>query len=502
MTAFKKLIAILMVCLLLIPSAFSLADGEGGTSANLTGDSSSSSGSEIDVDVGDDATLVADETGETTSEYSETDEYESEEDSESGTDTSSTEASSSTNSMLDTIANKLSPHAGGNYGGSIYKYTPQSQSEERPGFILVENIEMPVSTLESIAKEGKKISKSVKNKDNDKNPIAARGLATFGQYQRLLLADSFGDGALSDGDGAMVSQDLYTWTKYINGMNSARAHATTSWPSCPIVGVDVDALYDTLPEAELQDLEDLLDELDNIPTTTIEGIGGARRAKDFYTYYDRYNALSKYVSLCKMADVRTVGVQHVVEFCVQSVTQTITLTETPCAYPAGIGYGDGTGMFAWTVECLESEYDKDVGDQSFIGTTKDKYLNYTFSTAGKYRFTYSQNIRKVVSGAVSYNIYEYWYIASTRQIIYRRESTGGINRSKNGGVERAAGRSGDKLTAYIGTRVEYAYMTESNDIGVLGREMGSIIVNAKASALQIIPDMGVFDEGRYTHRIG
>ena len=241
----------------------------------------------------------------------------------------------------------------------------------------------------------------------------------------------------------------------------------------------------------------MIDDLDDMDVSDIEGLPQSRPVYDFYSYRDRYLALRTYLYLCTIADVKTVNVQHVIEMKVESCSRSLTIRQTPVPYPAGIGYGDGSYMYAWAVEILDSEYEDDVGASKILGVTKDKNLNYRFSTKGKYKFTYSQNIKKTVVSAVAYNLYEYWYIPQTGQIIYRREILGSLNMA---GADSESGRAGDRMAAYIGERTEYAYMTEGNEYGVAGRQMGVKIYNAHANG-DAIPDMAAINDRSYTYRV-
>ena len=70
-------------------------------------------------------------------------------------------------------------------------------------------------------------------------------------------------------------------------------------------------------------------------------------------------------------------------------------------------------------------------------------LVYRFNKAGTYTIRAKQNMRAVTVDSLTFNIQEYWVIAETGQVIYKRTSNG-----KLGDVESAEGRNADVNTAY------------------------------------------------------
>lgn len=481
---YRKVISTLLVALLLLPSMLSFADGDG-TSASLTGGNGDGSNSdnppESTVSVGQESVLVASIFDPTMQGYSDTETESESHTSGTGVNTTVVQAQINDRKILDHIAQRLQRYSG---RAPVAYNVPTSW----PGTLIVETIDMPVSVLDDIADDGLHISQYSSPNPDKQNEVKERGAEDTKKYPWMEQFDLF---ALEG------SEDFRLWLAYVLSLGSGN-QKQGSWP-CPLPDIDIDELLASLEtDEELRaKMEKTLHEMSQMESINIEGQGARVSAKDYYTYHDRYEALSKYLFLCQMND--TVKVQHIVETDIESATKAVTVSEYAAPYPAGMGYGDGRAMYAWTIECLDSPFENDIGCYEFVGTSNDQYFPFKFTTTGKYKFTFSQNIIKTTREAVSFNCWERWIIAQTGQTIYERHTKGYINR-RNDGLNRSDGRAKDRLTAYMKYSVDQAVYSECNDLGVCGREMGCRILNVIGDPNQLIPDLSVINTGSSTYR--
>ena len=486
MNLFRKILSMLLIVLLLVPTAISFADDNDGTSASLTGGSSSSGDEnppEQTVTVGDESVITADPFDGSIWGEGETDTEESSSGSHTGVDATVVQAQINDRKILDHIARRLQKYS----GKAPVAYQPPI---DWLGLQTVETVQIPVSELQQIAEEGSHISPYSKPRPDKQDEVKERAPAN--KKKNPWLDDL--DILAMEG-----TEDFRLWLQYVLALGSGNIKAG-AWP-CPLPDVDIDALLESLASdpAMRQAIEEALETMHKLDSTTIQGMGGGRiRIKDYYTYHDRYDALKQYLFLCSISD--TVAVQHIIEIDMNSCSRSVTVAQEAQPYPAGLGYGDGTAMYAWAIECLDSPFANDIGTSAFVGTSNDQFFPWKFTTTGRYKFTFSQNIVKTTRRAVSYNCYERWVIAQTGQTIYERHSTGRINNA-NDGLNRAEGREKDRLVGYTSFGIDQAVFSEYNEYGISGRQMGVRILNVVGDPNQIIPDTSVINNGSSTYRL-
>ena len=172
--------------------------------------------------------------------------------------------------------------------------------------------------------------------------------------------------------------------------------------------------------------------------------------------------MPEYKSDVAISDYCTI--QHIVEYSIASTTSTAvwSMHATPYTDPFG-------GNFRWDITV------KECSDPIYVGHTISNYrgtplstnenLTYTFRKAGTYIIRAKQRMQTITVNALTYNIQEYWILADTGQMLWKRTSNG-----KMGDPLTDAGRSQDVNTGYF-----HAVQKESPTNRQSGGALGTVI---------------------------
>lgn len=207
---------------------------------------------------------------------------------------------------------------------------------------------------------------------------------------------------------------------------------------------------------------------------------------DFEKTYDRYQYSTQYINSSSITD--TINVQHIIEYCASSVTERTLYREQPIEYPGG-------GYFHWDIACISADDTNAVGRVTSVRTPTGVLVTQ-FGSPGVYQIIAKENIAKSFVSTISYDIREYWILADTGQVLYKKISNG-----KTGTLNSVAGRTADHNTIYYNLQTEYNYGTGDNT-DVAGEIIYDTRHTVTADMLEgVFPATGVYNANYYTVRI-
>lgn len=207
---------------------------------------------------------------------------------------------------------------------------------------------------------------------------------------------------------------------------------------------------------------------------------------DFEHKYDRYEYIKQYLNFNSITD--TVNVQHVIEYSVSKVTEKTLYKEQQVEYPGG-------GYYHWDIKCIDADEPSAIGKETSVRTPRGVLVTQ-FGTAGVYQITARENIAKSFVSTVTYDIREYWILADTGQVIYKKISNG-----TNGALDKTSGRLKDHNTVYYNLSTEYNYGS-GDETAISGQVIYDTVHTVTADMLEgVFPATGVYSNPYNTVRI-
>lgn len=333
-------------------------------------------------------------------------------------------------------------------------------------YVWVESMLVPVNTLQNFLDQADYV-KGAKYEKTNTSDRSANSVALTAEQQSIMDQVVNGqiesvkleDGGTKASNNNMASFDM------------SGANLSLSWPS----------MTPNMDPTTLQSFKEYLLE----HGYTIPGTGGQTWI-DFEHNFDRYEYIKEYMHSASITD--TVNVQHIIEYSVSNVTEKTLYREQQIEYPGG-------GYYHWDISCLEADDPAAVGKTTSVRTPTGVLVTQ-FGTAGVYQITAKENVARSYVSTVTYDIQEYWILADTGQVIYKKISNGGI-----GDVNSASGRFNDNNTVYYNYEIEYNY-GGGDDSSVAGEVIYDTRHTVTADMLEgVFPAVGVYSNNYNTVRI-
>ena len=231
----------------------------------------------------------------------------------------------------------------------------------------------------------------------------------------------------------------------------------------------------------------------------IEGVGPNGYIIDYETKEARYMALLSYVFLMCARD--TIDIQHVVVCEGNSYINNVIMSQSPMQFPAEVVGGNGVANYCWAIQCVDSEYEGDIG-RYVAKATNGNQLSYKFTSPGTYRIVATRNMLSTVETAVAMTYHEYWYIEETGQVIYSRIVKGHVNTV---GPEQfnPAGRKDDEVCLYFNRHGEQSCYSEGDsETGIPGTVVFETYWTVTDGDGNYIPPAGAFGSDSQTRQTG
>ena len=181
----------------------------------------------------------------------------------------------------------------------------------------------------------------------------------------------------------------------------------------------------------------------NLPIVTLTNYSNEDLKKlAGYTPY-KYEPFTQqpFVASVSMRDYCTV--QHIVEYSISATNRNVSYMLQPAVYEDLNG-----GYYRWAI--MPTDCSNPVFNGTYVTSDRGKPLSinanmlYRFNFAGVYKVVAKQNMKEVTVDALTYNFSEYWILAETGQVLYKRTSTG-----KMGTIRDKSGRQQDVNAAYF-----------------------------------------------------
>lgn len=333
-------------------------------------------------------------------------------------------------------------------------------------YVWIESMLVPVDTLKDFLEQAD-YSKGDKYESIDTSDSTHNNI-TINDEQKSIMQQivngTIGNQGLEDGGTKASNSNMVD-------INFSNNHLTNSWPQ---MNPDVN-------ESTLQEFIEYLKEHGyTIPGYTENGL------IDFEHKYDRYEYIKQYINNNSITD--TVNVQHIIEYSVASVTEKTLFKEQQVEYPGG-------GYYHWDIVCVDAENVSAIGKETSFRTPTGVLVTQ-FGTPGVYQVTARENIAKTFVSTVSYDIREYWVLADTGQVIYKKISNGAT-----GSLNSVSGRLNDHNTVYYNLLTEYNYGS-GDETAISGEIIFDTIHTVTEDMLEgVFPATGVYGNNYTTVRI-
>ncbi len=400
--------------------------------------------------VGEAAVFYAKGTGSSQTGSSDTEADNSKNDGQTSTDSTEAKENKETNKVLSKIINS-------SMSGEI---TDTSGIMSDGEYIYIESIKVPTSNIKDFLNQAKYNKGAgydkVTTSDKNRNPKSLTN-------EEKAIMNSF--------IGGNIGMDINSSNAPANKIDFGSLNKRTDWPT----------MSSELNSEELADFMEKLKE----HHYTIPELGGDG-LKDTSNLADRYEYIEQYANMSSITD--TVNVQHIIEYTMKQRTSKTLYKEQQIEYPGG-------GYYNWDIECVDSDETSAIGRTQNL-RTQSGVLITQFGTPGKYHITAKENIAKTFVSSITYDMNEYWVLADTGQVIYKKLSSGYM-----GNTDSVGGRLSDKNTVYYNMTTEYAYGT-GDETALAGEVIFDTYHTVTADMLEgVFPATGVYDLGYNTVRI-
>lgn len=191
---------------------------------------------------------------------------------------------------------------------------------------------------------------------------------------------------------------------YTDVCNNGIAMPVITWNTTPSFDL---AAYDSLLNNNMSLFADMETVRPSIQNNL--GIG----ITDFDNYFERYKGIEAYLSAFSAGDM--IRTEHIVEIKVEDVTRGALWYSQPKTW------GSTGQTHYWQFQCISS-----IDGQYHASTERfgGQDITQMFAYPGQYRVRATQIMEQEIADIMSYSVNEYWVLADTGQVIYKKEMVG------------------------------------------------------------------------------